>query len=109
MIGKIAEFMRRHEDKSFLDNTGELSKTLPMILGGDFNSLPVSSVLSAFMFEDLAAEDCSWKFPSDLEDAKRDKYLEMNKRFKKKQLLSKLEPIQGKLQSAYTFYQLPAG
>ena len=82
--------MRRHEDKSFLDNTGELSKTLPMILGGDFNSLPVSSVLSAFMFEDLASEDCSWKFPSDLEDAKRDRYLEMNKRFKKKQLLSKL-------------------
>ena len=76
--------MRRHEDKSFLDNTGEVSKTLPMIFGGDFNSLPVSSVLSAFMFEDLTAQDSSWKFPEDLESSKKDKYLEMNKRFKKK-------------------------
>ena len=84
MIGKIAEFMRRHEDKSFLDNTGEVSKTLPMIFGGDFNSLPVSSVLSAFMFEDLTAKDSSWKFPKDLESSKKDKYLEMNKKFKKK-------------------------
>ena len=109
MIEKTAEYMRRHEDKSFVNVGGGLSTTLPLIMGGDLNSLPVSSVLSAFMFEDLEDPECSWKFPEDLPENIQDKYKSMNKKYKKKKLLSKLEPIEGKLQSAYTFYQLPPG
>ena len=97
MLGKTAEYMRRHEDKSFLDTSGELSTTLPLILGGDFNSLPVSSVLSAFMFEDIESQDCSWKIPDDVPYYRKEDYKEMNKKFKKRKLLNKLEPIDGKL------------
>ena len=85
--------MRRHEDKSFVNVGGDLSTTLPLIMGGDLNSLPVSSVLSAFMFEDLEDSECSWKMPEDLPEYRKDDYKEMNKKYKKKKLLSKLEPI----------------
>ena len=58
--------MRRHGKTSFYYNQSELPKTLPMIMAGDFNSLPISSVLSAFMFEDTEYTLSSWQIPKAL-------------------------------------------
>ena len=34
-----------------------MNQSLPFIMGGDFNALPISSVMSAFYGEDIEAED----------------------------------------------------
>ena len=84
---------------------------LPLVLSGDFNSMPVSSVLSAFYGEDIEDDEtCTWPCPQ----VKRlkSKYVQVNTLYKRKRQLGHFKPVlgnTGRLQSAYNFYQLPAG
>ena len=88
--------MKIHEDRngSFSDKFQTVNQSLPLILCGDFNSLPVSSVLSAFHCENI--EDpatSSWTIPTDIEEAKQERYKTINKMYKRKLLLKQMGPI----------------
>ena len=63
LIDKTAEFMRVHQ---------ESGATLPLVLSGDFNSFPVSSVLSAFYGEDIEDEStATWTMEEDWKPKKK--------------------------------------
>lgn len=76
-IEKIASYIRQNRTQ----------ETLPFISGGDFNSLPISSVLSAFYNENIFAEDTQsqgpslWTIPADLCQERRAVYKEINRIF----------------------------
>eukprot|EP00351_Strombidinopsis_sp_SopsisLIS2011_P001457 CAMPEP_0116879584 /NCGR_PEP_ID=MMETSP0463-20121206/11393_1 /TAXON_ID=181622 /ORGANISM="Strombidinopsis sp, Strain SopsisLIS2011" /LENGTH=95 /DNA_ID=CAMNT_0004529069 /DNA_START=512 /DNA_END=799 /DNA_ORIENTATION=+ len=54
-LKKVAEFARLHKK--------EESDKLPIIMAGDFNSMPNSSVLSLFDNTDLNDDNCAYMFP----------------------------------------------
>ena len=51
LIEKAAKYVR--------ENSSGATEQMPFICGGDFNSFPVSSVLSAFYAEDIEGKDLS--------------------------------------------------
>ena len=61
VIEKSAQFIKERQ-KGTDDGT---EAKIPLIFCGDFNSLPVSSVLSAVLGEDILDEKCSWKVPTE--------------------------------------------
>ena len=110
---KLAEFMRR-----------ECGTLVPVIMCGDFNSLPVSSVVSAFHGEDIESKESSWTIPKELkkEGASQVKdfargankaaaaltgadKVAFYKKGNKLQKQEDFEPIGKRLQSAYAFYK----
>ena len=113
LVDKTAEYVRMHENKggSFVDDSpSKVEQSISLLLCGDYNSLPVSSGLSAFHCENIEdSVNSTWTIPTDIAEAKQERYKKINKMYKRKLLLKQMEPIAGKLQSAYTFYQLPAG
>ena len=57
-------------------------KPLPFVLCGDFNSHPVSSVLSAIYGEDIEDEKSSWTIPYNyIEPPIRKQYKNINKMY----------------------------
>lgn len=81
----------------------------PFICCGDFNSLPVSSVLSVFYGENIEDEDKWSALTSSVNDSDRHFYRDVNKLLQRKAENGLLEPLFGHLQSAYHFYNLPVG
>ena len=74
LLDKTALFIRRHEEKDSI---------LPLVLSGDYNSMPVSSVLSAFYGEDIEDdENCSWQCPQ--VKKLKSKYVKINTLYKQK-------------------------
>lgn len=59
---KAAKYIKEHKRQN--------GENTPFILGGDFNSLPISSGLSAFYGEDIEVDDSrapsQWNLPQDL-------------------------------------------
>ena len=88
LIEKAAEFMRVH---------GEDGCELPLIICGDFNSEPVSSVLSAFYGEDIEDSASTWSLPPDMKLRKYNKYKKVITRAKQNLEDGLLAPIAGKL------------
>ena len=91
----------------YIKQNSEFGKeTLPFIMCGDFNALPISSVLSAFYNEDILAQgdDQSpsvWRIPEDYDEERKQKYIKINQIFKKKIQQGKMEPVIGRIKSAY--------
>lgn len=110
-IEKAAKYVRdnkggaRHSSMSSVND----ENSLPFISGGDFNSLPISSVLSAFYNENIEAGDyvktneapSLWQIPTDLPKETKEKYKTLNKLFQRKVNMGQMDPIIGHLQSAY--------
>lgn len=77
---RIAKYIR--------ENKG-MSDSLPFISGGDFNSQPISSGLSAFHNEDIESSpallelECPsvWTIPSELSKERKDIYKKLNSMF----------------------------
>ena len=94
------------------DNKG-MRHSLPFICGGDFNSLPISSVLSAMYGEDITNTDSDkpaslWTVPNDCPEAQRALYTKVNQTLMRKADSGVLSPLFGCVKSAYADYQLPA-
>lgn len=89
------------------DNNTFGSDSLPFISGGDFNSQPISSVLSAFYNEDIEsyqADDLSpsvWRIPADFEEDRKNKYKQINQMLQNKINNGLMDPLMDKLVSAY--------
>lgn len=92
-----------------------MEETLPFICGGDFNSLPISSVLSVFYGEDIedyqgkGRTPSRWTIPGDLPPSKLRVYSECSKRLRRMVSQGSLDPLLGTLASAYECYDLPVG
>jgi len=89
---------------------------MPFICAGDFNSLPVSSVLSAFYNENIERpEMCPstwpslWSIPLGISESKKRVYLDCNRRLQRLVESGSLDPLIGTLASAYQSYDLPVG
>ena len=56
---RAAKYIRDNKGGARHNSMGTVSDTftLPFIAGGDFNSLPISSVLSVFYNEDIESDD----------------------------------------------------
>ena len=107
-LERIAKYIR--------ENKG-MSETLPFVTGGDYNSLPISSVLSAFYDEDIEISPAfieemspsAWTIPTELSKVVKDSYKKQNKNFKRKVKSGLMDPIIGNLETAYACYDIPAG
>ena len=107
-LERIAKYIR--------ENKG-MSETLPFVTGGDYNSLPISSVLSAFYNEDIENSPAfieeespsAWTIPTELSKDVKDSYRKLNKNFKSKVESGLMDPIVGNLETAYARYDIPAG
>ena len=88
-----------------------------MIFCGDFNSLPVSSVLSAFLGEDILDENCSWKLPTETDfwtpkedelKLKNEKYIQIAQLYSEKRANGSLDPLLSYIEGAYNCYNKPS-
>lgn len=113
---KVAKYIRdnkggdRHSSMSSVND----ENSLPFISGGDFNALPISSVLSAIYNENIEDGDyvkanevpSLWQIPATLPKETQNKYKTLNKLFKRKVDMGQMDPIIGHLQSAYQHYDV---
>ena len=79
------------------------------MLGGDFNSLPVSSVMSVFHDEPILDNENEWLIPSISNEKKaiQDFYKSSNDIIENWKSKGRLEPLIGKINSAYNLYNNP--
>ena len=79
LMEKAAKYIELHKN---------MDESLPFICGGDWNSMPVSSVLSAFYGEDVEEQQdmqpSQWIIPEDASAENRQVYQKVHKRLKRK-------------------------
>ena len=72
----------------YLRANSKAEESIPFISGGDFNALPISSVLSAFYLEDIESKEeekvpsSIWRPSSDTTKETKQIYKSLNKRLK---------------------------
>ena len=115
MMEKAAKLVR---------DTAGADGSVPCIIGGDFNSLPISSVLSAFYNENIESTDeetllmnpSVWQLENppfintnsnQIPQEKQEMYKTLNKILARKIDYGHLDPLIGNLQTAYQNYQAP--
>ena len=83
---------------------------MPFVTGGDYNSLPSSSVLAAYYNEDIFSEQGSgWQPEAEIGEKWLQKYRQVNEILQNKKQSGELAPIVGQLRSAYDLYNFDAG
>ena len=81
----------------------------PFVIGGDFNSQPISSVMSLLHSEDIeAVYDISvpsqWEIPKEISNGQSEYYKLTTKMFRDRAAIGLLDPLYKNLQSAYNLY-----
>jgi len=88
----------------YLSESKGMQESLPFICGGDFNSLPVSSVLSVFYGEDFgddSKQPSAWSLPESIPQARLDLYKQIDQMRMRKAKNDMFSPLAGHLRSAY--------
>lgn len=77
-LEKAANYVSEHKG---------MRHSLPFICGGDYNSLPISSVLSAFYGENIESSKqgpSEWSIPATMPQAQKDLYWKVNEKLMRK-------------------------
>ena len=77
--------------------------SVPLLFAGDFNSMPVSSAMSPFHGEEIEHQS-QWKIPIFAVEKDKAFYRHTNEIYKRLRNEGRLEPLDGRLNSAYNLY-----
>lgn len=105
LLKEASGFVAASKLKISLIDADFTEDSIAFVQAGDFNSLPMSSVMSVFHNEDITSNNPSmWQIPHFADQEVKDFYLASNKLLRQLESDMNLAPLQGNLNSAYNLY-----